>query len=266
MNFLKLTFQFRKVNDGFGCGCNFGAGIASGNYLLFLNPDIILLDDSVLELAGYLKNNPDSGITSGLMVDENRSVLYSFNEFPSFEWEFYQLIGFGYKQKIENLVSKKEIKENIIFETDWFHGAVFMIRKSDFEKSGGFNEEYFMYYEDVEICFNMKTKSDKKNVCLPSVRVFHHTRSSLGSESNDNIYMFHIHRSKIIFLRNYPVLKGFLLKLMGILYTVTRLAILPFWLKYKGQKKNKSSQLFKILKLYLSSSYVDNSKYEYIKS
>jgi GT2 family glycosyltransferase len=265
LKFPGVKFLFRDVNDGFGSGCNFGAKTAKGKNLLFLNPDIRLLDDSVIKLCQYIDEHPSCGIVSGLMVDENNSVLYSFNEYPSIGWEFYQLIGFGFDKRISKLVNKSEIKENKIFETDWFHGAIFMISKVDFESTNGFNEKYFMYYEDVEICYNVKMNLGKKIMCLPSIRVFHHTQSSLAAEINDNVYIFHIHRSKIIFLRKYSKMKKIIFHIMGIFYVSSRITILPFWNKYKGNKKNKLDQLLKILKLYLFSSYVNRSKYEYIK-
>jgi GT2 family glycosyltransferase len=259
-----VKFFLRENNDGFGNGCNYGAKTANGKYLLFLNPDIKLIDNSVKKLYEYLKNHSDCGIVSGLMVDDKGDVLYGFNEYPSFSWEIYQFLGYGYERKIKKLINKKEIRENHNFETDWFHGAIFMISKSDFEKLGGFNERYFMYYEDVEICYKVKMDIRKKIVCIPSVRVFHHTQSSLASESNDNIFIFHMHRSKIIFFRNYFFLKRFILLAFGVLYALSRIILLPFWKKYKKREKEKFIQLTRVLKLYLNPAYVGNSKYEYI--
>lgn len=109
-----------------------------------------------------------------------------------------------------------------------------------------------------------KLKTGKKNVCIPTVRVYHHTQSSIASEKNDNIYIFHIHRSKIIFIRNYFIMKRLLFHIMGILYVLSRIIILPFWNKYKTRKREKLHQLLRVLKLYLIPAYVNDSKYEYI--
>jgi len=268
----KLTGEFpaiklflRDKNDGFGSGCNYGVRHSSGKYLLFLNPDIVLLNDSVTLLKKYLEANSDCGIVSGLMVEENDSVIYSFNDFPSYLWEFYQLIGYGYDEKIKKLNNKKEIVENKIFETDWFHGAYFMISRIDFEMAGGFNENYFIYYEDVEICFKIKSVLKKKVICIPQVRVYHHTKSSLSEEKTDNVYIFHLQRSKILFINNYYFFKRIILHFTGFMYVIARILYLPVWKKYKGRRKEKSDQLMKILKLYLSDSYLYESKYEYIR-
>lgn len=263
--FRDVKFFLRKENDGFGSGCNFGVKKASGRYLLFLNPDIILKDDSIILLQEYLENNVDCGIASGVLMDEKDSVIYFYNDFPSYLWEFYHLIGYGYDEKIKKQISKIEIKEERNFEVDWFHGAFLMMRKEDFEKIGGFNENYFMYYEDVEICYKSKNILNKKNICIPSVKVFHHTQSSLSEEKNDNIFIFHIQRGKIIFFRNYFFLKRYILHFTGLLYVLIRILFLPIWKKYNGRKKEKLDQLLKVLKLYISSSYLKSSKFEYIK-
>ena len=263
--FPEVKFFFRNVNDGFGSGCNFGVSKSSGKYLLFLNPDIILTDGTLEKLITFLDQNKTCGIVSGVMVDENKSVIYSYNNFPSYMWELYHMIGIGYDRKIKRLNRKAERMISGTFETDWFHGAFFMMRKNDFIRIGGFNENYFIYYEDVEICYKVKKKLNKKVVCIPDVKVFHHTLSSLKDEKNDNIYIFHLQRSKIIFFNNYNILKKSILHLIGMLYVTIRIICLPVWSKYKGVKKEKLNQLLKILKLYFNNSYLYKSRYEYIK-
>ena len=260
-----VKFYFRDINDGFGSGCNFGMQKSSGDYLLFINPDIIIKDKFILKLKEFLQKNNNCGIVSGVMVDCKNSPIYFFNDFPSYIWEFYQMIGFGYDSKINKLITRKEIEENKNFEVDWFHGAFFMIRKDDFEKIGGFNERYFMYYEDVDLCYKAKYLLKKKNVCIPGVKVFHHTQSSIEKEDSDDIFIFHLNRGKILFMKNYFFLKRYLLYAMGIINISLRIIILPFWGKYKRKKNQKLKQLLKILKLYFSSKYLLSSKFEYIK-
>jgi len=262
--FPKVRFFFRNVNDGFGSGCNYGAKMSRGKYLLFLNPDIILKDDSIVKLVNFSGKKEDAGIVSGVMTDNKNNVLYSFNDFPSLLWEFYHLIGFGVDQKIKRLNNKIEIKENKIFEVDWFHGAFFMISKENFDKVKGFDEKYFMYYEDVEICFKVKCILKKNIYCLPEVKVFHYTQSSIKDEKNDNIFIFHLQRGKLLFFRNYKLGKRTILRFINLLYVLSRIIILPMWNKYKGVKKDKFKQLVKILKLNIDNRYLHSSKFEYI--
>lgn len=264
IEFPKVKFIFRNINDGFGGACNEAVKHSTGKYLLFLNPDIKLIDNSITELFYFMENNQDAGIASGLLVNEDNSVMYSFNDFINLKWEFLQMIGFGYGLELKNLVNKKEIKENITFESDWFHGALLMTRRTDFDAVIKFNEDYFMYYEDTELCYKIKNELKKKNYCLPSVRVYHHTQSSLKEEKTDNIYTFHMNRSKILFVNKFYPMKKYSVKTMGFVSVVLRVIFLPFQKKYAGMKREKFRQLRNVLKLYLSKSYLESSKFKYV--
>ncbi len=263
--FPRINFIFRKLNDGFSGGCNFGVEKSTGKYLLFLNPDIILKDNSLTKLKHHLEINIEAGIVSGVMCMEDESLLYFYNDFPSLAWEFYHLIGTGYDEKIKRLINIKEIKEGKIFEVDWFHGAFLMMRRVDFGEIGGFNENYFMYYEDVEICYMFKKILKKKNYCLPEVKFHHHTQSSLKDEKNDDKFIFHLQRGKLIFIENYSFIKRTPIYLTGLLYVISRIIYLPLWSKYRFNKSKKLNQLSKVLKLYLNKNYLYKSKFEYIR-
>ncbi|MDQ3021687.1 MAG: glycosyltransferase family 2 protein [Bacteroidota bacterium] len=262
--FPEVNFIFRGINDGFGGGCNEGVKHSSGKYLLFLNPDIKIFDNSISVLFEFIQNNEEAGVISGLLVNTDNSIMYSFNHFINLKWEFLQMIGFGYELELKNLINRKEIKENNIFEVDWFHGAFLMMRRKDFDAVKGLNDKYFMYYEDTEICYRIKYSLNKKNYCLPSVKVYHHTQSSLKDEKMDNIYTFHMNRGKILFSENLSLIKRFAIKTMGFISVLQRIIFLPFQKKYSGMKKEKFCQLINVLKLYLSKSYLKTEKFKYV--
>jgi len=264
--FPNVRFLFRNINDGFGAGCNYGVKYAVGKYLLFINPDIELIDKCFEILMSFLEINKNVGLISGLQIDRQENILNCFNDYPNFMWELYHLIGFGYEQKIRKLNTRKEILKNENFEVDWFHGAFLFLSKEDFENAGKFNEDYFMYYEDVELCFNIKHRLNKTIVCLPMIRIFHQARSSLDHYENDNVYFFHIHRGKLIFLKNYKLFKRNLMKLISLMSIIIRICYLPIWKKYRRSKRKKYNQLIKILKLYFNKRFLQNSKFEYINN
>lgn len=263
--FPKVNFVFRKINDGFGGGCNKAVEYSTGTYLLFLNPDIKILDNSISELLEFIQKTEGSGVVSGMLVNADNSIMYSFNRFSNLKWEFWQMVGFGYDSEIKRLINREEIKENKEFEVDWFHGAFLMMSRKDFDSVNGFNEKFFMYYEDTELCFKIKNILNKKNYCLPSVRIYHHTQSSLKEEKTDDIYSFHINRGKILFTENLSFANRLAVKTMGFTSVIIRILFLPFQRKYAGSKEEKFKQLVNILKLYLSSSYLKSSKFNYVK-
>lgn len=267
---LKDKYPFIKIvenekNLGFASGNNSAVRQASGKYLLFLNPDITIIDNSVDKFKDYLEGNPDTGIISGLMLDESHLPLYFYNDFWSMEWELYQMLGIGYTGKIKKLLSRKEINESIPFEVDWFHGACIFISKRNYEGVTGFNESHFMYFEDMELCYEVKNKLALKNVCLPYVKYEHETRSTFKDYSNDDLYFFHINRGKLLFIQNYNYFYKNIIKFLSFISIIIRMLSLPFWSKYSKRKKEKFSQLLRILKLHFSNKYLSNSKLEYVK-
>lgn len=251
-------------NSGFATGNNKAAEFAKGEYLLFLNPDVIIRENNLNELRDYLEANPDVGIVSGLMVDIGNKPIYCYNSFPSFEWELYQFAGFGYNRKIRKLLSRDEIKHETAFEVDWFHGAFLFISKNNFNAVNGFNVNHFMYYEDVELCFSVKKKMGLKNVCIPGVKYIHHTRATFSDVSKDDVYYFHINRGKLIFILNYGYSRRNIIKLISFIGVILRIIVLPFWNKYRNVKKHKFIQLLKVIRLHISRKYLITSKYEFI--
>lgn len=271
--------SFKKINDdypnlkiiendknyGFAEGNNIGVKSAKGNYLLFLNPDVLINDDVISDLLKYYEQNSNIGVISGLMVDEIGNRLYCYNNFWNIEWELYQLFGFGYNRKIKKMLSRNEILSKVPFEVDWFHGAFLFIRSDIFKALGGFNEEHFMYCEDIELCYDVKKILRLKNVCLPDVKFIHETRATFKDLSKDDLYYFHINRGKLIFLNKYNLIYRNLIKVFSLSGIVVRLFALPFWQKYRGRKREKMFQLYKIVKLHINKRYLLESKYEFVK-
>ena len=77
---------------------------------------------------------------------------------------------------------KPSAGEDEIFETDWVSGGAMMVRRNVFEKIGGFDERYFMYFEDVDLCLRAK-KLGYKVAVNPKVRIFHESGKSFASEA-----------------------------------------------------------------------------------
>lgn len=253
VEFPSVEFYFRNVNDGFGGGCDFGAQHAKGKYLAFINPDIILNSDSLSDFYDYMENNPETGLCAGLLVNNNNEPIYSFNKFPDIHWEVTEaLLGNG-KAKIDKLIKSKRkyIVDRIPFEIDWAIGADMFIRKDVYEKIGGFDKDFFLYSEDVDLQIRLR-KLGYKIICLPSVKLYHHTKSSVALEDGDNIYQYNIHKSKLIFMyKHFSIIDRIIVRAGYIAGFLFRIMILPFRSKFEGHKTNKLVQLSNLLKFYL---------------
>lgn len=147
------SFHFieNSGNNGYSNACNLGVKMAKGNYMLFLNPDTILNKDAVLTLFKLALENPNYGVVSCNIVNAKGSVNKESKVFPSFLTMF-GLTRFIYRTLYaKSLKERFDISKRIVFP-DWVTGSVIFMSKDWIHKIGGWNEDFWMYYEDVDIC------------------------------------------------------------------------------------------------------------------
>ncbi len=186
------------VNDsnvGFAKGCNIGAKHAKGEYLLFLNSDTEFTEEGVLSRLIKLFENKKVAAAGGLMLNSDNSYQRSFGS-------FYTL---PHVAKMLFLGEKSELalqKLSTIQETDWVSGGFMVVKKEAFEKVDGFDEGYFMYVEDVDICYRLR-KVGYIVVVDPLARILHVGQgSSNRAFAVVNIYkgltrFYKLHRSGV---------------------------------------------------------------------
>lgn len=152
-------------NLGFGRANNKGLEIAKGRNVFFLNPDTILLNNAIRILSFFLDENPSVGICGGNLYDEQMNPAHSFRRrlpgvYSELNILFMGLLGkicYG-KNTDFNHTQKK-------LSVGYITGADMMIRKSVLDKVGGFSPHFFMYYEETELAYRVKTAGYKiKNV------------------------------------------------------------------------------------------------------
>lgn len=231
----KVNFIFRDINDGFGAGCNFGARNARGEYLLFVNPDVIFKSDVMTIFLDFMVNNVEAVACSGLHEDVYGELIYSFNYFPDFFSELREAFYIGYNKHIKKLLNKKEIKLNTPFEIDFALGALLCVRKNYFEKIGGFDERFFLYGEDIDLGYRLKKVG--KIICIPKIRVFHYYNSSVKVDHGKKIQTYHLNRSKMIYMyKHYNFFLRNITRILMIIGSFLRLTYLPFNKIHKNNK------------------------------
>ncbi|MFE3847558.1 glycosyltransferase [Flavobacterium sp. LB3P45] len=147
----KFTFIENSGNNGFSNGCNFGASIATGNHFLFLNPDTKLTLEALETLLETASSNPEIGILSCVQINENAVFYKQNNLFP--------VLGrfFGISRSLFRKLNKAKLENrfnhnNDLFYPDWVTGAVIYMSREWFNKIKGWNEDYWLYFEDVDLC------------------------------------------------------------------------------------------------------------------
>ena len=150
-NYPGVKFLHNRANLGFSNGCNLGARHANGKFLLFLNPDIIANAGAVFGMLDILNSHTEITLLTCRQQNNSGKEEHPYNLFP----DLFTLNGLP--RSIYKIIHKKELNEryslekNLIFP-DWVSGSVVMISANDFAKTGGWSEDYWLYYEDVELC------------------------------------------------------------------------------------------------------------------
>lgn len=175
----RLGVQVRIIrnaeNLGFAVACNQGAAIAESEYLLFLNPDTMLCENSLTVPVAFMerKENVDIGICGIQLVDEQGSECLSHAEFPDLGGFVIRSVGLD-KFFARFRHSKREMfATNPIFQkVDQVIGAFFIVRKFVFNQLKGFDERFFVYFEEVD--FSLRAhKIGWASVCLTGAKCLH---------------------------------------------------------------------------------------------
>lgn len=172
---ISLQVIFNEENLGFGVACNQGAKLCESDYILFLNPDARLLVGSLSIPLTYMQKSENSsvGITGIQLVDSGGKVSRSCSRFPTFPLLLAQSMGLN---KFPWLRSwgphMSEWDHGSDREVDQVIGAFFLIRRPLFENLGGFDERFFVYFEEVDVSYRAKL-AGWRSMYLTGARAFH---------------------------------------------------------------------------------------------
>jgi len=249
-----IKFIFNDKNEGFGAGCNKGAAAASGKYFAFVNPDILFETDVFSNFFEFMERNSDIGVCSGILVNSKSKTTYTYNDFPGLKWEFFEAVGRGSTRKIEKLLKHPDIKaksKKPIY-VDWVIGAFMFVRADIYNMILGFNELFFLYYEDVDLQKRIKSKGYKIAV-LPNMQISHSERGSVRSFKGENLYYYHMTRSRILYYYLHKnIFFNLIFRIMHISGLLFRISILGFRKTFTGKKKQKLYQYKFMMKLFFS--------------
>lgn len=204
-NYPEVTLIENKENLGFARGVNLGIRKASGEYLILLNPDTEILNDGIKKLVDFASHNKNIAAIGPRLLNTDGSFQPSAYNFPTVLWAFFHLI------QISKLFSKEKVekffpyfsKPDKIQEVDWVTGACICIKKEALKKVGLFDENYFLYFEEIDWCKRAKENGWKIYYYPPAVIIHHLERSSsqekelsLLSRYESMFYYFRKHHSE----------------------------------------------------------------------
>lgn len=177
--FPDVRFLRSRKNAGMGAGNNFGFRKATGNFFLVLNPDTLVRPDAIRILYQHLRDRDDIGIAGPKLLNPDGSIQYSCFRFPKAYTPILRrtfLGRFATRHLAQYLMADFDhaTEQNV----DWMLGSCLMIRASFFRSVGGFDERFFMYFEDTDLC-RRAWRNGYRVVYLPHASVIHdHARGS----------------------------------------------------------------------------------------
>jgi GT2 family glycosyltransferase len=146
-------------NGGFSFGCNLGAAAGTAEYVLFLNPDAILSPASLDALVATLDRDPGAGLAGPKILGGEGELLLSRRRLPRLRSTFAQAL-FLHRVFPTAVWADEMVRDPAVYdragEAEWLSGACMLARRSAFERIGGFDEGFFLYCEDTDICLRLR--------------------------------------------------------------------------------------------------------------
>jgi GT2 family glycosyltransferase len=212
-------------NRGFAQANNLGANLSSGDYLFFLNADTVIQSDFLDSFKKYFSGR-DFGAAGIKLLNEDGTFQLSFWKEDTFFNEIKNKKEEKlFKNRELNYIRKKEQLYNGVTEADWVTGAAMIIRKDVFKKIKGFDERYFLFYEDADICKTLNNNG-YANYFFPFGNIVHYKGENVNSEFQNETY-YYSKESQLLYYKkhnnlfNNIMLRVYLFAKFLILYLLT---------------------------------------------
>lgn len=203
--FKNVFLQANQDNVGFSKANNQGIKTAQGKYLLILNPDVLVKDYCLEGLITSLEEDPSRAIVAPKLVYSNGMTQESARRFPNI---FVQLIS---RLPVVNRFFQKQYDKYMMKDwnhlsdrkVNWVIGAAMLSRKEDIKRIGMFDESFFLYCEDMDLCYRFSKQG--YTIHYHSSIVLTHDYQQTSSKKLSKLTLVHL-RSIFTFYRKYPEL------------------------------------------------------------
>ena len=213
-NFPEITIIENEQNKGFSFANNLGAKSAKGEFLFFLNPDSLIVENTIEKLVSIYNMDEKIGIIGPEIKNINGSIQPPALKIPSILITLFEAFGlylflpktiFGYR-------GRSDI--DVDLDVGWVTGACFIIKKQDYDFLKGFDDNYFLYLEDADLCIRMNNYLGKKIIYTPQTNVIHFKAKSSKSDSyvsklssyKSKLYYHKKHNGYFTYLALFPLL------------------------------------------------------------
>ena len=199
----KVKYLKSPKNIGYGSGNNLGEKASTGKYLYFINPDTLIQKGSVEKLVNFLEKNKIAGMVSPLILDKNNKP-YRFQGTQTLT-PLKSLVVYSFINKVfpENFISKrfwlKEWDKKNVKEVAALPGTALMISRKLFNRINGFDEKFFLFFEEYDLCKRI-ISAGYKCFIVPESKIIHFWgKSYIKSRKINNIF----ETSRFLYFKKY---------------------------------------------------------------
>ena len=202
--FPEVRLMANQENMGFARANNQAIKEASGEYILLLNPDTVLEEDTLRQVVDFMDAHPEAGGLGVKMVDGKGQFLpESKRMFPSPEVAFYKAFGLSALFPRSRTFGKYHLgylDKNESHQVDVLAGAFMLVRSKVIQKIGLLDETFFMYGEDIDFSYRIK-QAGYENYYYPHTRIIHYKGESTKKQSINYVFVFY--KAMIIFAKKH---------------------------------------------------------------
>ncbi|MEJ5351262.1 MAG: glycosyltransferase [Melioribacteraceae bacterium] len=181
-------------NIGFGAANNLALKEAKGKYFLLINPDTIVREDTLETMINFFEEHPECGIAGCKVLNPDGTLQLACRRgFPGPWTSFTKVMGLSKlfpKSRLFARYNLTYLDENQTYEVDAVSGAFMMMRKEVYEKIGGFDPQFFMYGEDLDLCYRAQ-KANYKVYYVHSTEIIHYKGESTKRSKIDETKLFY---------------------------------------------------------------------------
>jgi N-acetylglucosaminyl-diphospho-decaprenol L-rhamnosyltransferase len=190
-------------NRGFGAGVNAGFAVSTGDQILISNPDMIYDHHCLQTMSEFLEETDEAGCCGPCITYPDGTIQHSARRFPSVRTFFFHRTSFLSKLFPGNKLSRQYLEgasEEMVTTVDWLAGCSILVKRSAYQATGGFDEKYFLFMEDVDFCKSLWESNTWKVFYLRSARANH----KLGVSNDTSIEIIrHRHNSIRHYIRKH---------------------------------------------------------------
>lgn len=229
----RVKFIASAENNGFAAGNNQALRVATGKYVLLLNSDTIVWQNTLEDIYDYMESHSDVGACGCRVILENGELDKACKRsFPNVKNSFFRLFHIPTKSE-DNDYNLDNLPDDEVYEIDCLTGAFMFMRAEALKKVGFLDETFFMYGEDIDLCYRIK-HGGWKIVYYGKSKITHLKGASSKKQKSKLIYEFY--RAMYVYYKKHHADENSFIVNIVVYFGITLLCILKLFLNLFKKK------------------------------